>query len=124
MIDKIPTITFLSFDEQNEQKLDFTISVNKMCIHHNLRVETFPAKLTSIFSLRVKSLQLNLGCFDYTRKIFEAPTMSFSRFDNSAFGLVIYLFLRLYVFCSICSTTFGKSKSFFQHFVPWFLVGV
>ena len=38
-------------------------------------MEKFPAKLTSICSIRVKSLELNLGFFDYTRKIFAAPTM-------------------------------------------------
>ena len=74
MIDKLPTLTFLSFDEQNEQKLDFTISVNVIYIHYILRVEKFSARVTSTCSLRVKSLELNFGCFDYTRKIFEAPT--------------------------------------------------
>ena len=53
MIDKLPTITVLSFDEQNEQKLDFTISVNVIFNHYNLRVEKFPAKLSiNLFSPR------------------------------------------------------------------------
>ena len=75
MIDKLPTITFVSFDEQTEQKLDFTISFKAISIHYNLQVEKFPANLTSICSIRVKSLELNLGCFENTRKIFEAPTL-------------------------------------------------
>ena len=75
VIDKLPTITSLSFDEQKEPKFDFTISINVVFIHYNLRMETFAAKLTSFCFLRVKSLELNLGCFDFTRKIFEAPTM-------------------------------------------------
>ena len=31
--------------------------------------------MISIFSLRVKALEVNLDCFDYTRKIFEEQTM-------------------------------------------------
>ena len=85
MIDKLPTITFLNFYEQNEQKFDFTISVFVTFIHYNLRVENFPARLSSICSLRVKSLEPNLGCFDYTRKIFEAPTLTV-RSVNASFG--------------------------------------
>ena len=44
VIDKLPTITFLSFFEQNEQKLDFTISFNVIFIHNNPQVEKFAAK--------------------------------------------------------------------------------
>ena len=69
MIDKLPTISFLSFFEQNEKKLDFKISFNEKFIHNILRVAKFPAKLTSICSIRVKFLELNLGY------LFEAPTM-------------------------------------------------
>ena len=39
-------------------------------------MEKFPAKLSSICSIHVKSLELDLGYIDYTRKIFEAPTSS------------------------------------------------
>ena len=46
-----------------------------MFIHNNLRVEKPAAKMTSICSIGLKSLELNLRYFDYTRKIFEAPTM-------------------------------------------------
>ena len=35
-----------------------------------------------------------------------------SRFDTSCFSTVFLLFLLLYVFCCICSTTFGTSKHF------------
>ena len=82
MIDKVPVKTFLSFGEQNEQKLDFTISVNVIFLHYNLRVEKTPAKFTSICSLRLKFLEPNLRCFDYTRKIFEAPTRPASFSDG------------------------------------------
>ena len=75
MIDKLPTITFLSFFEQTEHKLDFTVSFKVIFIHNILQMEKFPAKLTSICSIHVKSLELNLGFFYQTRKIFEAPTM-------------------------------------------------
>ena len=37
---------------------------------------------------------------------------SFFLFDVGAYGIVFFLFFRLYVFCCICSTTFGTSKSF------------
>ena len=75
MNDKLPTITSLGFDEQNEQKFNFTIAIIMIFYHYNLRVEKFPAKMNSICFLRVESLEFNLGCFDFTRKIFEAPTM-------------------------------------------------
>ena len=95
MFDKLPTITFLSFFGQTEEKLDFTIFVNAIFVHYNLRVEKFPANLTSICSIRVKSLDLNLGCFDSTRKIFEAPTFSelfdmYHRRKTTMEGLDVY----------------------------------
>ena len=63
VIDKLPTITFLSFFEQTEHKLDFTISFKVIFIHNILQMEKFPAKLTSICSIHVKSLEFNLGFF-------------------------------------------------------------
>ena len=38
--------------------------------------------------------------------------MSFSRLDTRVFGMVLFLFLRSYVFCWICLTTFSTSKFF------------
>ena len=124
MIDKLPTITFLSFDEQNEQKLDFTVSVNVIFINYNLRVEKLPAKLTSICSLRVNSLELNLGCFDYTRKIFEAPTMPAPFLDgkrslNYGANLTIGLFsvlLRVLMSADLRTQFF---QGLFPRFVPF-----
>ena len=76
----------MSFDEQNEQKFDFTISVKVIFIFYNLRAEKFPVKLNLICSLRVKSLELKLGCFDYARKIFEAPAKPV-RFSDGKYSL-------------------------------------
>ena len=75
MIDQLPAITFVSFDEENEQKFDITISFNVKFVHYNLRVEIFSRQIDfNLFSPREIS-RAYLGCFDYTRKLFEAPTV-------------------------------------------------
>ena len=62
--------------ETNSHKVTETYphTIKSNFIYYTQQVEKFSAKLTSFCSISVKSLELNLGCFDYTRKIFEAPT--------------------------------------------------